>query len=409
MSLIQTYPNNQNVNITDSSFNDAFGRLRVSNPVTLIDTLFQYGTNPFYWNSVLLSGGTITHLPNDAAVQLTCNTTSGSTVIRQTYQYFRYLPGKSNLIFMTGLLGSKKTNVVQRIGFFDNNNGLFFEQTSSVFKVVTRTSTSGIPVDISVNQSDWNIDRLDGNGVSQIVINTSKTQIFVIDFEWLGVGRVRFGFNIDGITYYCHQFNNANNLTNVYMSTANLPLRYEIKNIDTTSTSTSMNQLCSVIMSEGGETEFRGITHSVSNGITPITVTTRRPILSIRPKSTINSLVNRGLIIPEEFSVYSASDVYYEIVYKGTIGGSPVWTTGSTSSIFEYDISGNSITGGEIIESGYIPSTTGSKINFTKYITNYLPLTLDYNGLNPINLSIAVDSITGSSDVYSSIKIKQVY
>ena len=172
----------------------------------------------------------ITHSPNDSGVILSGTTASGSTSIRQTFEYYRYQPGRSQQVLMTGVMGAKKTNVRQRIGLFDANNGLFFEQDGTNLKVVRRTKTSGVVVDNAVFQSAWNIDHLDGAGKSGILLDMSKAQIFVIDFEWLGVGRVRFGFNINGITYYCHQIFNANNLTTVYMQTANLPLRYELQN-----------------------------------------------------------------------------------------------------------------------------------------------------------------------------------
>jgi hypothetical protein len=403
----------QNVLFADSPSNDAFGRIRVSNPTTLMDTVFQYGLNPLYWQSSTAVGGSIIHSPNDSGVILSGTTASGSTAIRQTFEYYRYQPGRSQQILMTGVMGAKKTNVRQRIGLFDISNGLFFEQDVNNLKVVRRTKTSGVVVDNPINQSAWNIDRLDGSGSvynkSGILIDMSKTQIFVIDFEWLGVGRVRFGFNINGITYYCHQMTHANILTTVYMQTANLPIRYEIQNTAATATPTRMLQICSVVTSGGGEREQYGLIHSVNNGISPISVTTRRAVISARPKATFNSIVNRGLIILESYSIYSAADVFFEIVYNGTLGGSPSWTSAGTNSLVEFDVAGTTVTGGEILDSGYVPSSGGGLIVLTKNISNKLPLSLDINGANPTNISIVVTSIGGSANSWGAINVREIY
>jgi len=409
MALIQTNLNKQPIILGDSASNDSFGRLRVSEPYSLIDTVFQYGTNPLFWQSYFPSGGSITHLPNESAIQLSATTVNGCVLIRQSFDYFRYQPGRSQTLLMTGVMGAKKTNVTQRLGLFDDSNGLFFEQDGTNLKIVVRTYTSGSVVNNSINQSSWNIDKLDGTGQSQLQLDMSKAQIFIIDFEWLGVGRIRFGFNINGITYYCHQVLNANSINTVYMTTANLPLRYELRNTGTVASTTIMKQLCSVVMSEGGTKEY-GIMHTASNGATAIAVTTRRAILSIRPKTTFNSIVNRGIISPEQFNIFSDSDIYYEIVHNGTLGGSPSFTSVSTNSIVEYDVAGTTVTGGEVIDAGYLPASAGGiQYSFLNNIFIRLPLSLDINGANPKNLSVVITSLSGTANVRATLKFRELY
>lgn len=284
-----------------SPANDAFGRARVSNPVTRFASAHQYDASPDFWETTLTSNGTATHLPNESAVRLRTTTVSGDKVVRQTYRYFRYLPGKSQLILVTGTLGAAAANVRKRLGYFDASNGLFFEQTSAGMFVVRRTSVSGTPDDVRVAQADWNIDPMNGSGPSGLVLDPAKSNIFVIDFEWLGVGRQRFGVNIDGMTYYVHEIDWANRGgASVYMTTANLPVRYEIENTGTAVSATNdLIQICSTVVSEGGtDGELQTRLRSASNGVTTIGVTTRRPILSIRPKLTFNSIANRALISP---------------------------------------------------------------------------------------------------------------
>src|SRR5579863_8450224 len=186
---------------------------------------------------------------------------------------------------MTGFLGAIKTNVAQRIGYFDANDGVFFYQDGTNLGVAVRTSTSGSPVTTLIPQSTWNIDKLDGTGSSGITITTANTQIFVIDLQWLGTGRVRFGFDIGGVIVYCHAINNANaGETSPYMNTGSLPCRYEITNTGTAASTTTMKAICTSVISEGGAEIVGGLQFSASNGTTTVGVTTRRPVLSIAPK-----------------------------------------------------------------------------------------------------------------------------
>jgi len=57
---------------------------------------------------------------------------------------------------------------------------------------------------------------------------------------------------VDGVPTYLHQFNHANHSAGVYMTTPNLPIRYEISN-DGTGAAAEMECICSSVMSEGGQ------------------------------------------------------------------------------------------------------------------------------------------------------------
>ena len=246
----------------------AFGRFRVAEAAPLISSQFQYNLNPLLWQSVVTGGATAAQLPNEASVLMTVST-NGDKIVRQTYSYWRYQPGKSQQVFMTGVMGAIKAGIRQRIGYFDTANGVFFEENGTTLNVVQRSSTSGSPVDTVVTQANWNLDKMDGTGPSGTNLNMADAQIFVIDFQWLGAGRVRFGFDIGGTIVYCHQMLNANALPNVYMTTANLPLRYSLEMTSAT-TATSMRQICQAVNSEGGQGNETGYLFSANNGITTI-------------------------------------------------------------------------------------------------------------------------------------------
>lgn len=260
-----TFIREVDITAADSPSIDGFGRWRVSEPKTIFDSKHLYDASPLLWDDSQTSGSgtSSTHSSAKAEVDMSVSATTAGTRVRQTFMRFNYQPGKSQQIIMTGVLGAGATGITRRIGYFDDDNGLFFELDDSTLKVVRRTSVTGSAVDNATNQSSWNLDTLDGNGPSGITLDTSKTQIFFIDFEWLGVGRVRMGFVIDGLVYYCHEILNANTLTEVYMSTPNLPLRYEISN-DGTGAAASLKQICGSVISEGGQ-QTLGITRYVSN------------------------------------------------------------------------------------------------------------------------------------------------
>ncbi len=393
---------------------DAFSRLRVSDPVALFDSTFQYDTQPLLWFTTTTTGGSETHLPNESSIRLRVSTTSGASVIKQTKEYFRYQPGRSQFVLMTFVLGATNTNVKKRVGYFDANNGIFLQQDGAgVISFVRRTFVSGSAVDNVVNQADWNLDRLDGSGVinpSGITFDATKTHILIIDLQWLGVGRVRVGFDIGGTIIYVHEFLHANVLSTVYMTTANLPLRYEIAATGAAGAQTDFIAICSGVTSEGGFSEERAFNFSADNGITLVSVTTRRAILSIRPKATFNSIVNRGTIVLAEIDMTTAGNpALWEVVYGGTLGGVPSFASVDASSIVEKDVAGTTVTGGTVIKSGYCGTGGATRVSLgTKDLDSRLPIVLDPAGANPINLSLVITSFTGTVTVAGAIGWKEM-
>lgn len=384
-----------------SGFYDAFGRQRVSEAVTLFDSQLQYNKQPLLWEDV--GTGTVTHNATKGAVQL--SVTGGQTVTRQTRAYLRYQPGKSQLVLMTGVIGAATTDITRRVGYFDDDNGVFFEMTAAGMGVVVRSKGSGSVVDTRVEQADWNQDTMS-------YVDWSKAQIFLIDMEWLGVGLVRFGLVVDGQIRYVHYAAHANIVTQPYMVTANLPLRYQLVS-GSAGTANDMWQICASVMSEAGFQEELGIPHAAGNGATSIAVTTRRAVLSIRPKATFNSVTNRGTIYPQGAELLvTTSPAYYEVVYGGTLGGTPSWTSAGANSIVEYDVAGTTVTGGEVLVAGYV-STTGTGGNArggaTTSLLSKLPLVLDASGANPIALSIVVTGIGGTANSTAALNWRELY
>lgn len=393
---------------------DAFSRLRVSSPTAIFDNQFEYGLQPLLWESVVTGAGSVLADSNTSSIKLTVSA-SGAHVIRQSHRYFRYQCGKSQLISLTAVMGALKGNTRQRVGYFDGQNGLFFEQDGTHLRVVQRSFTSGVAVDTAVNQADWNLDTLSGESPSVAQIDTSKSQIFVIDLQWLGVGRVRFGVDFGGQIVYCHQFINANLIPTVYMTTANLPARYELE-MTGPATPTVMNQICQSVISEGGFEDERGLLFTANNGIDPVKVASRRPILSIRPKTTFAGVPNRGLIAPLDVAVkiveveVGVGDALVELVLNGKISN-PNFVSVDPNSLTEFDTQADDISPGTgtVILSFYVSLGDGSARTVPNTLGSLVGLSLNVAGTSGDVFSVVVSSFAGTDKAVSVLGWKEIY
>ena len=198
---------------------DAFGRLRVSNPLTLFDSSHRYADNSL-WADSITGTAAATFNANEGLMDLTVGSASGDEIIRETIKVFSYQPGKSLLVMNTFVFGTAKANLRQRAGYYGAANGIYFEREGSVNYMVERSSVTGAPINTRVAQADWNQDPMDGTGPSGLTLDSSKAQILYLDIEWLGLGTVRTGFIINGAFVPCHNFDHANLVNSTYITTA---------------------------------------------------------------------------------------------------------------------------------------------------------------------------------------------
>jgi hypothetical protein len=366
---------------------DAFGRLRTSAPYTLFDSQNRYAIDNQFDTSTA-TGGSTTYLPNEASVRMDVTTSSGSEVVRQTYRCMPYQPGKGLLCLATFVMNTAKTGLRQRVGYFGTQNGVFIQQADSTVSFVLRSYISGSVSDArTVNQADWNGDKLDGTGDSGYTLDLTKAQILWMDFEWLGVGSVRCGFIIDGNYIVCHTFENANDITSVYMTTAILPVRYEITNTAATASASSLKQICSSVVSEGGY-EQTSIEHVARRTTTKTSIgTTFLPLVSIRLASTALNAV----VLPAKFNVMptSSGDDFEVVVVKNATGlTSASWAAVAGDANVEMDTSATAMTVGTIVDIQYVKSTNQSSGTINQ--------TAGYNW----DLQLG-SSLTGTSDIYT--------
>ena len=384
---------------------DAFGRLRTVNPLTLFDSSHRYHDNNL-WTTSSGTGGTSSFDTNAGLVTMNVTTTSGSEVIRETTKCFSYQPGKSLLVMSTFVMNAAKTGLRQRVGYYGASNGMYVELDGSTLSFVERSSSTGSLVETRVAQANWNIDKLDGTGRSGLTLDITKAQILWMDIEWLGLGTVRLGFVINGQFIHCHSFHHANLITSTYITTASLPLRYEITNTATTASSSTLKQICSTVLSEGGY-ELRGLQQAVGTSINaPYALTasgTYYPLASIRLKSGNLD----GIVILTALSIMASggnSNYSWRVNASATTSGG-TWTSAGTNSCVEYNLSGTSSSGGRILAQGYFQGSNQGAPSVDILKEALFKFQLERDGLTntpyELTVTVAANSSTGSAALVS--------
>ena len=388
---------------------DSFGRARVSQPVTLFDSFHRYNQNE-RWVTSNTANTDVVYDSNASTISLNIDAQSGSKIVRETKRVFVYQPGKSLQIFNTFVMNPAKDNLVQRVGYFNTQNGVFFQQTGNTAGFVLRSNVSGSVNNNVVAQSSWNIDTLDGNGPSKLTLDTTKAQIAFFDIEWLGVGSVRCGFVINGKLIHCHTFKHSNIIDSVYMTTAMLPVRYEIENLAATASPSTLKQICSAVISEGGyepRGEPRSYGLALDNQRVLTTLATDYPVISLR----LNPDFIDDAVVIRDIAVLAISSANYKVslVREATIAGA-VWANVSGTSSVQYN-SNNSATmsGGTKVFQDYFASTnqgTGS-INIGPDIFKY-QLERDALANTPYTFTLAIQASSNSSNVVASMAWEEV-
>lgn len=340
---------------------DAFGRQRTSELFTLLDYKHVYTLDTNMLAKVS-NGGTVTYRANSAACRLATSNNSNSSAIQQSRMYHQYSPGKSQLYVASFILGANTTNVTKRLGYFDDKDGIFLEQDGSgVLSFNIRSSVTGSPVVNRITQSNWNYDKFDGTGASKINLDVTKVQLFWLDFQWMGAGVVRCGFIVDGVHYIAHKFKHSNQISNVYMSSPNLPVRNEIINTGTT-TGGYFDQMCSSVMTEGGYVET-GIDFGItSNTLVSVAGNATTPVLAIKLANTFNGNFNRVITRVNHVEVYSSAQPIKYSVRKldsetSLSGGTWLYADANNSAVM-YNQNPTSYSDGQEFGNGYIAASS---------------------------------------------------
>jgi len=393
---------------------DAFGRIRVSNPYTLFDSSNRYADNGKFATATT-GTATATFNANEGLVDLDVGTASGDEVLRESQVVFAYQPGKSLLIMNSFTFDTAKTNLRQRVGYFGSDNGFYLEQNDSTISLVKRSKVTGSVVNTEVTQASFNTDKLDGTGPSGFTLDLTTSQLMFMDMEWLGVGSVRLGFVIEGQFIIAHRFDWANQSTNTgtYITTASLPIRYEITNTGTVASASQLKQICSTVISEGGY-EMNGLQGvagtPINSAYTLTTAGVFYPLVSIRLKS---ARLDAVALMSAMSTIGTGNNVYYnwKIARGGSITGG-TWVSGGTDSAVEYNITGTAFTstGSVDLASGYNVSSNqgGGSTDLLKEALFRFQLRRDSFTSTPEILTVLLATDTGGNDGYASMDWEEV-
>jgi hypothetical protein len=380
---------------------DAFARLRVSNPQTIFDSKQLADNQPLFWDDAEVSGtGTgSTYNANQASTTISVGANTAGHRVRQTRRWFNYQPGKSQLVEMTAVMS---TNGTKRLGQFNQDNGIYFQHDSNGLAVGIRSKASGSVVDRLVRQTEWNYDKMDGKGPSGINLDVTKTNIFFFDYEWLGVGTVAYGFFVDRTPYYVHFQHHANLLDVVYMSTPNLPLRYEVIN-DGTAGASSLTHICTTVITEGGRQVIgleRGISRDVT-GLTTLANTNIYPVFSVRLKQTHLGAFIRFVDFSAICTTQSAYIVY--LVLNPTFVGTAPSYTGLTNSAIEVaqPTNATTITGGTILFAQVGSDSNNNVSGVSRQLESDLVIGSDIAGVAD-QLVLAIQPLSGAAETFIS-------
>ena len=405
----------------DPTLMDAFGRQKISEPFTLLDSKFLTDSNPEVWDEIVENTATSVFSPGYMDLNVIAN---GDRVVRQTRKYNPYQPGKGLVSYITGTIEvTGNPNVTARLGLFDDHNdknpildtegggnGYFFQSVDGALSVVERTYITGSQVDTVIPQASWNVDSFDGTGPSGITLDPTKRQIYVFEMEWLGVGTASLGFFAERKLHFAHIFYHANiNDIFPYITRPTLPVRYELFS---TGGVGRMIQICSTVISDGGYNPL-GSVFSGSNGATSVTVTTTEtPVLGLRlkpgRKRTILSIINVSL--QSDTANNTLFRIYRFNPPNGSVLTGDIWSNVHSRSAAEL-FNGNTAatfvnTGGTLLAEQYVNNQTNSQLVDLSNKFGVIAVS-DIEG-NSDQIIITGEAFSGGPKVFASIQWQEL-
>lgn len=397
------------ISLDDSTSVGAFGRLRVVEEYTIFDSKQIFDNKPLLWDDQEESGGgtTSSHSVAAARTRMSVSSNTAGVRTRQTFMRFNYQPGKSMLVILTMGLGNvNASGTKSSVGIFDDDNGIFCSNDGGTLKMVIRSSVSGSVVDNEVPQSSWNKDTFDGNGPSGIEIDTSNAQILFIDYEWLGIGRVRTGFFIGGNAIVAHEFLHSNIVKNVYMSTPNLPLRYQISN-DGTGPGAYLDHICSTVISEGGRQDNGTLRYKSTAGthVDANDTNSIYAVVGVRLKSTHIAQT----VAFESMSMINQTgdDFEWLLIYNPTVAGSFTYSNETNSSTqTATGATANTVTGGTTVTGGFVKAS-GSTGSIFSALNNAIRLGAYIDG-TPTTMVLCVRPLSANANIEGSLTWREL-
>ena len=434
----------QYVSFTGGDFTtDSFQRLRVSEPRIAFEYSFNAmapSTATTIWEGSILGAGTEALTTNLYGTNLNTTTAANTGRAIQSINHIRYAPGVSTLMrFTFNFNQPNAVNLRQRVGMFTDQgtfpstagDGLYFENDSGTFAFVRRymtQSTTGL--EERILRPNWNLDKLDGTGPSGVTLDFTKAQHFVMEFQFLGVGTIRFGFETGSKgVIWCHEIHSVNNLAETWARTGSLPVRAECYNYGVSTTTNTLTLINVAVLQEGDVHQNRGwryfgATSGSAARVTGLTADTWYPIMGVRAVGT-NDLTKRARIIPVSLTVTLATVATGPTALK--IGlmllGTPntgatyaVTPAGGSAAVVDIAATATTAITGSIVFNAVIPNVVGSyTFNLDQQTDNANVIGTAINGTQAItgpgNLTVVagpVQTATVGPSIVAALNWKEI-
>ena len=323
----------------------AFGEQQVAQPTAKVLAHFPYNLNSDIVTTTTAGSGAVTH-SNQFAVIASGAATSSSGKLN-TNRTLEYNPGIGGLARFTTIFGTGTAGNTQISGIGNTTDGFFFGYNGTQFGILYRAGGS----DTWIPQTSWNGNRMLGNERFIQTLDPQKGNVYQIQYQWLGFGAIRFYIedNVSGSLELVHTIRYANENTSVSVNNPTFPFCAESAN--TTNNTDIQMKISSIgLFVEGKETNAGDTRNAIDNEKTISTTETN--ILTIRNKSTYQSVTNAVIINPDFLTLASdgTKNVTVRIYANTTLGGTPSYTDISTNtSVVDYDTAGTTITGGTLL------------------------------------------------------------
>lgn len=194
----------------------------------VLDVNVYSGKNDNLIAESILNAATSEHETNYVAMKMnTVGADVPNQIRRQSKEYVNVPSGRINISLITGVLARTSDGsafdvsavgdtagdkVTSQIGLFDNLNGVYFqyeatntagelEEAYSICKTVNLTN-------VTIAQSDWNVDKCDGYGPSGVVLNKSDMNTFIFRMGTLPKTYMQVGIMHEGTAILIHDFKN---------------------------------------------------------------------------------------------------------------------------------------------------------------------------------------------------------
>lgn len=399
---------------SDSESTSALDHIQQSEPVLHL-------TVPYHKNSLEIdessaNGAVSTHDGTLAIVNMTLpNTSIDARIVRQSKEYIRVTTGQSMIGIVCGTLinDTSIAHITSRIGLFDdsidstntttpNGYGMFFEYDSSFgLSLVLRSTTAAVVNDVRIVQAQWNMDRLDGTGLSMAVMDPTKQQTFVFRIGSASQMSLAAGILYDGQETLVHQFV----LPTTYNFSTIVPIRWEIKS-HTGSMVPSMS-----VMSQSNASIYalhhlpslpmstRMYSYSRNNGVNILQTGEHKSVITIRLKTS----AIRAKIVMKAITFLNLSSGgvgRWELRLNPSFSNAMSFTSADTSSTSYAEISTSvqDVSDGIIVSSGYMYDVGEKSVT----LPDFNKLLASITGIADV-LCLTVENIAGSLHLHASM------